>query len=394
MMIHRWESATLVLVACLVGCREANEFVAPPPPKVTVAKPLLQEIVTFREFSGRTEAIESVTVRARVEGFLKSIEFEEGAEVEKGALLYTIEPEQYEAAVLAAKANLEGNKAELHRATAEFDRMERLKEQDAAARMEYVDSEANLQRAKAAVMSSEAALQRAEIDLSYTKVTAPLAGMVNRTRVYVGNLVGAGEATVLTTIVPWDPINAYVTVDERSVLSFRRRVSETDEVVPRIPVYLRLADGHVYADAGVIDYVDNQIDPQTGTLEIRALFPNKQRILVPGTFGRVRVPRPAHDAVLVPEDALQRDLSGYYLMTVDASNTVARANVTPGDKIDVMREIESGLEGNERVITMGLQRVRPGITVNVEETELEPVEVPSVSPADPASTVDPEAQED
>jgi RND family efflux transporter MFP subunit len=358
---------------CPAGCREPTQFVPPPPPKVTVARPLQQEVVTFIELPGRTEAVESVEVRARVPGFLKSIEFEEGKEVEAGTLLYTIEPEPYEAALQAARARQAEAEAELHRAEDEFGRVSRLYEQQNAAEKEFVEAKADFERAKAAVLAAEADVMQAELDLSYTEVFAPIAGRVNRTAVDVGNLVGQSEPTVLTTIVPWDPIHVYVSVSERDVLGWRRREA-AGEGRSDVSVFLRLADGTNYPLAGRIDYIDNRVDPETGTLRVRAAFENPEGLLVPGIYVRVRVPREPSRAVLVPEVALQRDIVGPYLLTVDEQGEVERATIVTGPMAGAYRVVASGLTGDERVIIKGLQRARPGVKVDAEWTELPPVE--------------------
>lgn len=350
------------------GCRE-NVYQPPPVPEVTVATPVQQTIVTYKEFTGRADAVESVVVRARVPGFLKSVEFEEGAPVEVGQLLYTIEPEEYEAVVKAAEARVITAQAEFDRAKADFDRINSLYEQGSAAQMEFVNSRAAHEKARGELLAAEAALTQAQLDLSYTKITAPIAGRINETQVHVGNLVGQGEATVLTTIVPWDPIHVYVTVSERDVLDYRRRVGARADG-PDMVVYLTLVDDSPYPLAGVVDYADNRIDPATGTLEVRAAFANPARLLVPGTFVRVRVPSEPRAAILVPQTVMQRDLQGYFLMVLDEDDTVQRQDITVGAKVADYQVVTSGLSGDERVVTKGLQRVRPGVTVKSTREQL------------------------
>jgi RND family efflux transporter MFP subunit len=363
-----------------VGCREANEFQPPPPPKVTVAKPLVQTVVTYSELPGRTRAIESVEVRARVEGFLRSVDFTEGSTVEEGDLLYTIEPERYAAEVKAAEARLANARATLEKKAFDHERMKRLQADEAASDVEVIEAKTDFDKANAEVMAAGAALESARLDLAYTRVTAPIAGYVNRTEVNVGNLVGRGEQTVLTTIVPWDPIHVYVTIGERDVLEWRRRlasqVSHLTETEARreIPVFLQLADGTMYPTEGRVDYVDNQVDVNTGTLRARAVFANPDRLIVPGIFVRARVPREPEESVLVPEIALQRDLVGYFVFTVDAAGEVARVDVEAGPKVESYLTVTEGLTGEERVIILGLQRVQPGVVVDADEIALEPVQ--------------------
>ena len=277
----------LVIVLAMSGCREANEFQPPPPPKVTTAKPLVQTVVTYTEMPGQTRAIESVEVRARVEGFLQTVDFKEGVEVAQGALLYTIEPERYESAVKIAEARLANAKAVLVKAEFDLNRIRNLEAKQSAAKLEVVEAETGHSKANAEVAFAEAGLETAQLDLKYTRVTAPIAGRVNRTEVHVGNLVGRGEQTLLTTIVSWHPIHVYVTVGERSVLNWRRRLAEGAERKD-VPVLFRLADGTDYPIAGKIDYFDNQVDVRTGTVRVRAVVDNPDGLLVPGIFVRGR----------------------------------------------------------------------------------------------------------
>ncbi|MHC5110082.1 MAG: efflux RND transporter periplasmic adaptor subunit [Planctomycetota bacterium] len=365
----------IIGVVCAAGCREPNQFVAPPPPKVTVARPLVQEIVTFREMTGRAVPVTSVEIRARVKGYLKSIEFVEGAIVKEGDLLYTIEPDQYRAAVEAARADQTGALAGFERSEAEYDRIKGLKTQNAAAKMEIVDAKAKYERSKAAILAAEAALAKADLDLSYTQITAPISGRINRTEVNVGNLVGADGATILTTIVPWDPIHVYVTVGERTVLRLTRREESEGREAEEIPVFLRLADGYDYDLPGFIDYLDNQLDPKTGTLDVRVKFPNPDNKIVPGGFTYVRVPTPLREALLIPEFALQRDLTGFYAMVVTSEGEADRRNVEIGEMVETYREILSGLEPEESVVIKGLQRIRPGLKVDSQTEELQPVDL-------------------
>ncbi len=370
----------------LSGCKDENKFVPPPPPKVTVAQPLQQEVVIYSEFTGRTEAVALVEVRARVRGFLKSIEFEEGARIEAGALLYTLEPEEYEASLQAAQAQKAGAEAELQETQTNFEHIERLHEQGNAASMEFVEAQAEYEGAKASLLAAEAAVAQAELDLAYTRIAAPIGGRVNRSAVDTGNLVGQGEPTLLTTIVSWEPIHVYFTISEREVLDFRRRRIGAKEEPADIEARLTLADGTAYPLPGRIDYADNRVDPQTGTIRVRAVFENPDRLLVPGIFARVRIPRKKSQATLVPEVALQRDLGGYFVLTVNDKGVVARRDVTVGANVGEYKVIASGLDGGERIVIRGLQRARPGVHVDAESTVLPSVEQPGHSASPDATT--------
>jgi len=378
---------TLFIIICLAlfhtHCRDTNVYVAPPPPKVTAAHPLKQEIVTYREFPGRTEAVKSVEVRARVRGFLKSREFKEGDQVEAGTLLYTIEPEEYETTLKAAQARKAKAQAERQRTDEDFKRIKDLYDQEAAARMELINAQSSFEQAKAEILAAEAAIARAELDLSYTKILAPIAGKVNRTEVNVGNLVGQSEPTLLTTIIPWNPIYVYVSISERDVLDWRK-ISTTQAAESDRRLYLRLADGSLYPLPGKVDYIDNRIDPQTGTLRIRAIFDNPDNILVPGFFVRVRAPSEPRQAILVPEVAVQRDPTGYFVLIVNENGIADRVAVEVGHVVEQYREITSGLDLNQKMIVKGLQRVRPGVKVEAEMVKLTPLKSSAIIESRPS----------
>ena len=344
---------------------------------MTTAKPLVQTVATFVEAPGRTQAIKSVEVRARVEGFLRTIEFVEGAEIEEGDLLYTIEPELYEATVKTAQARLANAKAVFVKTDFEQKRMKDLQASKVASAVEVVEKEMEYNKAKAQVASAEAILESAQLELKYTRMTAPIAGRVNRTEVNVGNLVGRGEKTLLTTIVPWHPIHVYVTLGERDVLNWRRREAGGTQR-EGVPVFLRLADGTDYPITGRIDYIDNQVDVRTGTIRVRAVVDNPDALLVPGIFVRVRVPREVRESVLIPESALQRDLTGYFVFTVDGNREASRTDVVTGPPVGAYTTIESGLTHDAEVIIKGLQRVRPGLVVATTIVTLPPIEQPGL----------------
>ncbi len=369
----------LVGVLLLAGCREPHQFQPPPPPPVTVALPQQRVIAPTLDIVGRTEALVSVEIRARVVGFLESVEFSEGAQVNKGDLLFRIESAEYEAALAAAQAGEAEALALAEQTAAEQVRIESLIERNAASEKELIDARAAAARAAAALLAARAQSVRARLDLEYTEIRAPISGRINRTSVDVGNLVGQGEPTLLTTVVTWDPIAVYFNANERSVLEFRRgRVDQ--EGYPDVELGLELADGTRYPLTGRIDYADNEVDPETGTLRVRAVFPNPDLLLLPGIFARVRIPKPEQEALLVPETSLQRDLTGYFLLTVDENSQVVRNAVTTGPADGELRAIESGLRPDERVIVRGLQRVRPGLTVTI--TTPPAATTPAATPTD------------
>lgn len=381
-----------MLLASVVGCKSPNEPVQPPPPEVTVAQPLADQLVVFREFTGRTEAVDQVEILARVRGFLREITFEEGDPVEANAVLYHIEPEQYQAALQAAQAQQKETEAELRRAKFEYERIEGLFEREMAAQSEYIDALAAYERADAAVLAAKASVTQAKLNLDYTTIRSPIQGRANLSSRDVGNLVGPTESGVLTTIVPWDPIHVYFTVSERNVLEFRRQQARTEQDPEDLTVYIRLADGTDYPLTGTIDYADNTLDPETGTLRVRAIFRNPESLLIPGIFTRVRIPTEPTPALLVPEVALQRDLAGYFLMIVDDEGVAARVNVVTGDRAGTYREILEGLTGDEKVVINGLQRVRGGSPVSATETTLPPLDA-QTPVTEPGPAPEPSASE-
>ncbi len=371
----RWDVRILVLsvvAVALVGCEEKNAYVPPPPPKVTVAKPVKNPFTEYLEVTGNTAAIETVKLRARIKGFLDKVHFDDGEFVNAGDLLFEIDPKEYEAAVARAKAAVTKAKAaiprtekNLARARALFKRGN-ISEQSVDLRISQRDE------AKAQVEEDEAALRTAEINLGYTRVVAPFSGRMSRRLVDPGNLVGENTNTHLATIVRTDPIYAYFTVNERDLLRIRSK--NQAENPPRAkkafrpkPVALALADEEGFPHPGQLDYADPTLDATTGTIEARATFPNPKYKMLPGMFVRIRAPiRKGTVALMVPARAVGNDQSGPYVLVVTKDNTVARRSVVPGSTVKDMRVIEKGLKGDEQVVVKGLLRAIPGRKVTPE----------------------------
>jgi len=357
-------------VALLFGCAKKNEFKEPPPPEVTVQHPLQKDVVVFQGFPGRLVASESVDIRARVKGFLKSIDFVDGQRVKKGALLFTIEPEEYEAAVQSAEAKLAQAKASLKLADATLKRTKKAYETKAVSELDVLSAEAKKQGADATVKEEKAALKNAKLDLSYTKIRAPMSGRVARRSMSVGNLVGDGSSTLLTTLVVEAPLDVFFNVDERSMIPFLQkgvRKVETEKVIP--PLKLELADKTMHDEDGILNYVDPEIDPDTGTLRARAVFKNKELKLMPGMYGKILVPRKVSNAVLIPEISIQRDMAGFYVLVVNKDGKVERREVVRGDQLKTQRIIKKGLSPKDNIIVEGIQRARPGISVKATESK-------------------------
>jgi RND family efflux transporter MFP subunit len=360
------------------GCSRKNEFKAPPPPAVTVQHPEQKTVTVYQSFPGRLAAHDEVDIRARVKGFLKSIEFTDGEWVKEGQLLFTIEPEQYEAAVRAAEAELAQAKAALKLADATLQRNQNAFKTKAVSEVDVLTAEANKDSAAAAVLSAEAALAKAELDLSYTKIHAPFSGRIARRTLSPGNLVGSGESTLLTKLVVEKPIDVFFNVDERTILPFARKGVGTNENQKELPkVKLELADGIQHAGEGVVDYTDPEIDPETGTLRARALFANEEVKLVSGMYGKILLPNEVENALLVPDLAVLQDMAGSYVLSVNSSNIVESIYVKKGPLVGTQRVIEEDptkdrhLTTSDLIVVNGLQRARPGIPVTPTQAQAE-----------------------
>lgn len=365
----------LAIAVLLGGCGGSqNAYVPPPPPTVTVSQPIRQEVTNYIEFTGNTAPVESVELRARVQGFLQSMHFTPGSEVKKGDLLFVIEPKPYQVRVDQAKADVQRSEDQYRAAEDELAIVQAMAAKSAASKIDLVQKTERRDIAKANLAAARAALERAKIDLSYTHIYAPISGQISRNFVDVGNLVGQDGPTVLATIAKYDPIYAYFTASEATVLDYahlvrRRRVNgQTGEA---LPVSLGLAHESGYPHQGVFDSSDNRVDRDTGTILLRAVFPNPDRVLFPGVFARLRIPTGTVHAVLVPEEALGTDQAGRYVLVVNDKNVVEVRRVTPGASLDGLTVIRDGLAADEWVVVNGVQRARPGSTVNPERQALQ-----------------------
>ncbi len=366
--------AALLLGFCLAlaGCaRPHSEAPAAAPPPVTVSHPVERYVTDHADFTARTAAIDSVELRARVSGYLEKVHFKEGAMVKKGDLLFEIDPRTYQAVLDVTEGNLQAAEARLERLDADLGRARRMFGTRAIGREEFDKISADRGEAAASRAALKAAVNRARLDLSFSKVTAPVSGRISRYNVTVGNLVQAGDTqitpTLLTTIVSVDPMYAYFDVDERTVLRVKQLMREGKAGKPDeigLPVWLGLANEDGHPHRGTVDFIDNQVNPKTGTQRVRGIFPNKDEALSPGYFARVRVPiGAAHRALLVTERALDTDQGQKVVYVVDGDNKVATRPVRLGALHDGLREITEGLKAGDRVIVTGLQQVRPGLTV-------------------------------
>lgn len=362
--------AGTVAVVLLAGCdQKAEQAAAPAPPAVTVAQPIKRVVTDWDEFSGRFEAIEQVEIRARVTGFVESVEFKDGAVVQIGDLLYVIDPRQYEAVAEQAQGQLADAKAKVDLAERELARAESLIQTQAVAEAIVDQRRQQLQSAKAAVLQAEGTLRRAELDVEFTKVRAPIAGRISRHLVTVGNLVQGSEsgATLLTSIVSMDPIHIYFDMDESIYLKNSRLWFEGKRPSSRDtpnPVQVMLAGETKPSHKGTMDFLDNRLDIGTGTLRGRALVDNHDLSILPGQFARVRVLGSApYEALLLPDTAIATDQSRKIVFVVKGDDTVEARPVTLGPLDDGLRVVREGLKPDDRVIVEGLQRARIGAKV-------------------------------
>src|SRR3954447_1241629 len=425
--MHRYPKTLLVAaisvpsVLCWLGCaRHSSTEQQPPAVKVVVTTPIKKSIVEWDEYVGRFDAVDFVEVRARVSGYLQAIHFEEGQIVSEGDLLFIIDPRPFAAELKRAKAQVVEAKANLAQSTAKLAEAKALKskaeaglnfQQTRLARSRKVlptgaitqedfdqqqselyqaqaevegavaqieTSKAGIATANASLATAEAAVAIAELNLEYTRVTAPIRGRVSRREVTEGNLISGGTAqsTLLTTIALLDPIHCYFDADEQAFLKYARLAEEGKRQSSRDvknPVYVALGDEkNGFRHKGHMDFVDNRLDPNTGTMRARAIFPNPDRFLTPGLFARLRLPGSGkYEAVLVPDSAVGTDQSEKFVFVVDSNNKVRRQLIETGPMAGDLRIVRRGIDGSERIVLRGLQRVRPGIEVSASVEKIE-----------------------
>jgi RND family efflux transporter MFP subunit len=377
----------LALSLSLAGCSRAPSGVpAAAPTPVSVSYPVDREITNYADFTGRLEAVYSVDVRARVTGYLDEVYFKDGDEVDKGASLFEIDPRSYGTELARTEALLVQNEAHTKRLELDYRRGKVLRGREVMSREEFDKIEGDLAESKAMIASAKAARDFAKLNIDFTKVTAPISGLISRGLVSKGNLIKADD-TMLTTIVSLDPMYVYFDVDERTVMKLRGLVREgklqSREQNAVAPVLAALGDERGFPHKGVINFSDNKVNPRTGTLQVRGVIENPVvrgknfRLLSPGLFARVRMPLgESHRALLVTDRAIDTDQGQKILYVVDDKNKVDSRPVRLGAIHDGLRAIEDGLKPGERVIVVGLQQVRPGTVV---EPKL--VDMPVFSPA-------------
>jgi membrane fusion protein, multidrug efflux system len=386
-----------IAVLALAGCGSRNAYVPPPPPKVVIAQPLQKPVTLYLNLTGNTEPFNSVNLVARVQGYLVSIDYKDGAAVTKGTQLFGIERDVYQAQLDGAKGQLTRDQAALEEAQMNLTRYQTLEQQKSIAAQQAQDQASVVQQDKGTVLVDQANVESADINLGFTRVLAPFDGVVTNHQVDIGALVGVSGPTTLATIVQTDPLYVYFTASEPQVLAIRRDrakagrpISWTDlSSISSIPVEIGLQDEEGYPHKGHLDYVSPQLNTATGTLTGRALFDNKDQALLPGLFVRVRIPIAHQDkALLTRNDAIGTSQEGSYVLVVGADNVVQRKIVKTGQRQGQLRIIESGLDPGDWVVTEGIQQAFPGAKVEPQRSELKSV---ATDPSDavPTSVPDP-----
>jgi RND family efflux transporter MFP subunit len=363
-----------VSLAGASGCGSEPAYVEPPAPKVTVAPPVRQAVTDYLEITGSVEATDTVEIRARVQGFLERVAFTEGEIVAAGDLLYVIDPREFQARLEQAEAAKQTADASLALASTTLLRREKAERSGAVSELEVLESRAQRDVASASLQSAQAEVRKATLDLGYTQIRAPISGRVGENAIDVGNLVGADSPTLLTTIIRYNPIHIYFTINERQLLrlanSQEGNVPKEDRVasIEGQTVEVARSTDEGYPLQGVLDLADQGVDRETGTLMLRAVFPNPEPVkLVPGLFVRGRIPlRKRDDILLVSERALGADQSGRYLLVAGDDDVVEYRSVKIGALVDGLRVIEDGIEADDRVITNGVLFARPGAKVAPE----------------------------
>ena len=380
--------ALALTLAVAAGCKKQNAYVPPPPPQVGVAKPLQQSVTPYLEYTGNAVAFNQVDLEARVQGYLQEINYKDGTSAKLGDTLFVVEPAPYQAQLQQSQATLAATQADLIQAQAEYTRQSTLGKSDFASQSVVDQARAKLDADKAKLQNDQAGITIAAINLGYTRVTAPFDGVVTAHLVSVGGLVGVSGPTKLATIVQLDPIYVTFNVSEQDVLRVKavmRQRGLTPAEVGKIPVEVGLMNEPGYPHKGTIDYIAPNLDPATGTLQVRGVFENPNRALLPGMFCRIRVPLAveAVASLLVPDIAISSDQAGQYLLVVDKDNVVQQRTVQTGQLVGRLRVITSGLNADDVVVISGNQRAIPGQKIEPKTTTITAEASPAPSTGKP-----------
>ena len=351
------------------GCGKSGGAQSAPPPQVSVAKVLERRVKDWDEFTGRMQAVETVEIRPRVSGYIDKVAFREGGQVKSGDLLFIIDPRPYQAEADRAAADLKRYKTSLDLAQIELTRVQRLKDSGAVSQEELDERKSTVAQAEANSAGSAAALEAARLNLNFTRVTSPIAGRVSRAEVTRGNLVtgGTNGGTLLTSVVSMDPMYLYFEGDEQAYLRYGQMARNGERPSSRDaanPVRVGLANEEGFPHTGQVDFVDNQLNPQTGTIRARAVLDNKDGVYTPGMFARVQLLGSSeYAAILIDDRAVNTDQNQKYVFVLAANNQVEYRRIKLGRVIDGLRIVREGLKAGDVIVVNGAQRVHPGITV-------------------------------
>lgn len=382
--LARLSSTILALAFVHLSTQCLAQSAPPAPPEVTVAKPITREVVEDDEFIGRFEAVDQVSLRSRVGGYLENINFKDGSLVKQGDTLFIIDQRPFQAALEQAKSQQTTAETTLNFADIQFKRAEKLRESGTVPVATLDERRSEYLSALAAVDGAKAAVTTAVLNLEYTEIKAPISGRIDRRLVSAGNLVQADQ-TILTTIVSLDPIDFYFDIDERSYLAYardaRQRQASLQEGGGGIDVVVRIGDDATQKHGGKLDFAENRLDAASGTMRLRARLPNPDFILQPGLFGRVNIPGSLpYKGVLVPDEAVAADQDRRVVYVVDAEGTVSMKPVRTGPSLYGYRVVREGLTGDELIVIDGLMRVRPGIKVAAKTVNLPPEKTALAAP--------------
>jgi multidrug efflux system membrane fusion protein len=372
-MVSVAAGALLVTSGC--GSSGGSAQSAPPPPQVSVAQVLERRVKDWDEFTGRMQAVESVEIRPRVSGYIDKVAFTEGSQVKRGDLLFVIDPRPYKADADRAAADVKRYKTALELARIELARVQRLKDSGAVSEEELDERKSTLAQTEANVAGAEAALEAANLNLNFTQVTSPIAGRASRAEVTRGNLVtgGTNGGTLLSSVVSMDPMYLYFDADEQSYLRYSQmaRTAEPGSRESAKPVQVGLANEEGFPHSGTVDFVDNQLNPQTGTIRARAVLQNKDGQYTPGLFARVQLLGSSeYAAILIDDRAVNTDQSQKYVFVLGPNNVIEYRKVKLGRIIDGLRVVREGLKPEDVIVVNGAQRVHPGITVTPQKIQM------------------------
>jgi RND family efflux transporter MFP subunit len=360
-------AAVIAPALVLAACEQQNRYVPPPPPRVTVALPVRQQVTRYLDATGHTASVNSANLVARVQGFLQEIKYRDGDEVKQGTGLFVIEPEPYRVKLEQAQAAQASAEATVKQMDAEYQRQSDLATRQVASKQALDNALANRDGAQAKLRQAQGDTKQAEINLDYTEVKAPFDGIVTARQVSLGELVGGASPTQLATIVQTDPIYVNFNLSEQDVLRVReemRRQGITREDLKKVPIEIGLQTEQGYPHRGTLDYASPTINQSTGTLPVRAILDNPNRVLLPGFFVRVRIPTERGDSLLVPDVAIGSDQGGRYVLTVNKDNVVEQRKVEAGPVVGDLRVIDSGVGPDDRVVVAGALRAIPGQKVD------------------------------